>query len=340
MPNAVIVPRPDLQIGFARALSQIRSEQLQDALRNTVRTMEISAIDQELAGLVSPRDLSILASRGLRGELLFAVPCVLASNPRLLAYYRLLMGYSQKEFYSAKNVGASFRRMEDEGDVSRIAEESLLALCQGLVSAASSLLAGISTHDVEAAFLDDLTLLTLGPQLRGGANVKRGSDANARVFDLIHGIVAQSAVAASDRFIQVANAAGRKVLIEFAPDPDIVIREEMHSTVFRNVIAIEIKGGKDFSNIHNRLGEAEKSHQKARQKGFVECWTVVNVDAIDMEMAIRESPTTNRFYLLSRLESQSGGEFEDFRSRIISLTGIPSPSSQRKRSLKTRKKAN
>ena len=120
MPHVVTVPSPDLQIGFARALSRIRREQLQDALRETVKTMEIPAIDRELAQLVSPSDLSILAGRGLRGELLFAVPCVLQENPKLLTYYRLLLGHSQKEFYSAKCVGATFKRMEEEGDVSRI----------------------------------------------------------------------------------------------------------------------------------------------------------------------------------------------------------------------------
>ena len=87
---------------------------------------------------------------------------------------------------------------------------------------------------------------------------------------------------------------------------------------------MEVKGGTDFSNIHNRVGEAEKSHQKARQAGFVECWTVVNVDRIDMAMAKRESPSTNNFYRISQLESGKGAEFCDFRDRIISLTGIPS----------------
>ena len=198
-----------------------------------------------------------------------------------------------------------------------------MALCVALTSAASSLLSGIGATDVNGEFLDDLTLLTLGTQLRGGANVKKGSDAIRKVFGLVHDIVAGSAVDTSDRCIHVRNAAGREVLIEFASDPDIVIREAMRPNVFRNVIAIEVKGGKDFSNIHNRVGEAEKSHQKARQEGFVECWTVVNVDAIDMDMARRESPTTNRFYLLSKLESKSSDEFEDFRNRIISLTGIP-----------------
>lgn len=96
----------------------------------------------------------------------------------------------------------------------------------------------------------------------------------------------------------------------------------MSSENYRNVIAIEVKGGTDFSNIHNRIGEAEKSHQKAKAKGYVECWTVVNVDRMDLVMAHQESPTTNRFYLLRDLVACEGAEYEDFRARIISLTGI------------------
>jgi hypothetical protein len=91
---------------------------------------------------------------------------------------------------------------------------------------------------------------------------------------------------------------------------------------FRNIIAIEVKAGQDFSNIHNRIGEAEKSHQKAKLAGYVECWTVVNVDRIDLDVARKESPSTNRFYLISNLISHDSIEYDDFRNRIISLTGI------------------
>jgi hypothetical protein len=82
--------------------------------------------------------------------------------------------------------------------------------------------------------------------------------------------------------IEVNGATGRSFLIEFAPDPDIIIREEMEHQHYCNVVAIEVKSGTDASNIHNRIGEAEKSHQKARQRGFTECWTVVNVGRLDM----------------------------------------------------------
>src|SRR4029077_313824 len=94
--------------------------------------------------------------------------------------------------------------------------------------------------------------------------------------------------------IAVKNAAGRMVYVEFAPDPDIIIREEMApfsleemTASFAEKIAIEVKAGEDFSNIHNRIGEAEKSHQKAKGRGYVECWTVGNVDRVDMAMGRR-----------------------------------------------------
>lgn len=83
-----------------------------------------------------------------------------------------------------------------------------------------------------------------------------------------------------------------------------------------------MKGGEDYSNIHNRVGEAEKSHQKAKKNGYVECWTVVNVDRMDMEMARKESPTTNRFYHISSLLNQVSEGYQDFSLQIRSIVGI------------------
>jgi hypothetical protein len=191
-----------------------------------------------------------------------------------------------------------------------------------MCEAGTQLLTGILDQPPSRALLDDLTLLTLGPQLRGGANVRRGTAGIALVFNVIREIVGEYIVVAESRRITIRNAARRKVLIEFAADPDIVIREEMREGFYRNIVAIEVKGGKDFSNIHNRIGEAEKSHQKARAGGYVECWTVVNVDRIDRAMAARESPTSNRFYRISSLAAAEGDEYGEFRDLIVSMTGI------------------
>jgi len=168
----------------------------------------------------------------------------------------------------------------------------------------------------------ELTLLTLGPQLRGGALNRLGSRATRRVFDLISSLAAPAIIASSQRSIEMQNAAGRTVRVEFASDPDICIREELPSGKLRNLVAIEIKGGRDYSNVHNCIGEAEKSHQKARKDGYVECWTIVGVRDLDLSLARRESPTTDRFYHLERIVDESSGEFEDFRENLLSRVGL------------------
>jgi hypothetical protein len=316
------IPVPELQIDFSFALGQIRSMYLQEALLRTIEGIDLSTLDKELSAYVPQESLKALAKHGLRGELVFAVPCLLKANPYLLGYYRLLLGFSQKAFYDGQLGVSGFKSMEAKGRLTNKNESNLPELCRELVSSAVAFVGGIGVDRLSKELLDDLTLLTVGPQLRGGDNVKKGIAAIVDVFQSIHGIVKHAATHSSTGRIEIVNAAGRKVLIEFAPDPDIVIREEMNMMSFRNIIAIEVKGGTDFSNIHNRVGEAEKSHQKAKASGYVECWTVVNVDRIDTDMARKESPTTNRFYRLSVLKSQSGHEYNDFKNRVVALTGI------------------
>ncbi len=193
----------------------------------------------------------------------FPVPCLLRRNPRLLGYYRLLLGFSQKAFYGSGGGAGPFKSMEDSGTLSTHQDESLHDLCGAMVGCASLLLEAFDEGDIEPQFLDDLTLLTLGPQLRGGANVRKGSAGIVVVFDAIREVVKGNIRKQSSRRLDINNASGRKVTIQFAADPDIVIMEQMTPEVHRNVIAIEVKSGTDFSNIHNRIGEAEKSHQKA-----------------------------------------------------------------------------
>lgn len=317
-------PPPDLQIRFAHSLQRFRSISLQRALLDTVSKMDIVALDKQLATYVPAADMGTLATFGLRAELMFAVPSVLEANPYLLGYYRLLMGYSQKEFYGRdKGFGVGhFKSMEVKGTASKAALPELHDLCVAFCAAASALLEGIGPLRVSRELLDDLTLLTVGPQLRGGANNQRGTDGIDEVFRIIEAIVAHAADV-HPGVIEVHSATGRPVFIEFASDPDIIIREQMDPKHSRNVVAIEVKSGTDVSNIHNRIGEAEKSHQKARQNGFTECWTVVNVGRLDMEKARIQSPSTNRFYSLAALSLGTGDEYDDFRRRVLSLTAIP-----------------
>jgi hypothetical protein len=114
------VPLPETQIGFAAALSEIRSLYLQDALSSTVAGVAVPDIDRELAAHVNTHSLGILAAHGLRGELVFPVPVLLRTNPRLLGYYRLLYGYSQKEFYNSASEIGRFKGMEERGVISEL----------------------------------------------------------------------------------------------------------------------------------------------------------------------------------------------------------------------------
>jgi len=320
--NEINIPTPHLQIDFSYALGQIRNLYLQDALLKAIEYIDIKQLDQELSNIAPTESLKTLAKHGMRGELVFPSPCILKQNPFLLGYYRLLLGFSQKEFYTTKFGVSKFKSMETKGILTLKNEKQLNALCKKMSHCCAELISGIGIDRLSKNLLDDLTLLTVGPQLRGGANVKKGVLGIVDVFQIIHEIVEHATTNSSTTAIEIKNAANRKVYVEFAPDPDIVIREEMSKKSYRNIIAIEVKAGTDFSNIHNRMGEAEKSHQKAKSSGYVECWTVVNVDNIDINIAKKESPSTNSFYKISDLKSKNSSHYKDFKERIISLTGI------------------
>lgn len=315
-------PAPNQQIAFSIALTEARQQYLQEALARALETSDLEVIDRELVHLAPRPVLNALARQGLRGELLFAVPALLRANPRLIAYYRLLLGYSQKEFFTAATGAACYKTAESEGRLTAKAAQGLEDYCRTLNVEAGKLAAAIGAERLSRELLDDLSLLTLGPQLRGGANVRKGDTAIVQVFEVIHGIVGKAVIATTDKQITIKNAARRIVLIEFASDPDIIIREQMKGGEFRNKVAIEVKGGTDFSNIHNRLGEAEKSHRKARESGYTECWTVINVPGMDEVLAKTESPSTDRFYCLAELLQARSVAFREFRDQILSLTAI------------------
>ncbi len=316
------IPLPQLQIDFSFALGQIRQICLQEALQKTVAGLDIAQLDRELSEYVPSGSLKAVAQHGLRGELVFPTPYLLQTNPHLLGYYRLLLGFSQKSFYTLKFGLTGYKTMEERGVITKKQQDSLPKLCGALVKSLCQLVEGVGVKRISKKVVDDLTLLTVGPQLRGGANVKKGIKGIVRVFEAIQNIVEHATIKSSESNIKILNASRRIVVIKFAPDPDIVIQEEIAPGNFQNKIAIEVKAGTDFSNIHNRVGEAEKSHQKAKAAGYVECWTVVNVENFNETMAHRESPSTNRFYLLGNLISETSSEYLDFKARILALTGI------------------
>lgn len=316
--------RPDLQVSFLYRLDEIRGLFLEEAMAAAVASLPVTVLDKELGEFVAEPALRKVASFGLRGERIFPVPSLLTAKPTLLGYYRLLYGISQKEFFSKGPFGR-FKRLEEGGKVSPALATELSDLCRSLAGTGEILVAGVST--LSAPRIHELQVLTLGGQLRGSRNNSLGQDATQEVFHLIEGLVKGHVREATDKEIVLVNSAGRRVRIRFAPDPDIEIVEEMETEV-NPVVSIEIKGGTDRSNIHNRIGEAEKSHQKAKARGFTKFWTIIRVD-IGHGQLKKESPTTNRFFHMDGIQDTQSQEFKEFRDQLISAVGIPNRKARR-----------
>lgn len=327
---AEITLPPLQQHDLARQFQAIEKEYLQEALLTTAENIPILERDRQLAEYVGEKGLTLLGKYGLRGELLFAIPSILEENPKLLGYYRLLLGHSQKVFYTTATGLSRFKKMEETGRVSSQNQEMIPLLCRRINEQAFLLARALDTISRER--LNHLTILTLGPQLRGGTNNRIGQQAILNVFEIIHKIVEKQVIEelSTPTLIVLKNASGRNVFIRFASDPDIVIEEETSGEPHL-ILAIEIKGGTDQSNIHNRIGEAEKSHQKAKGKGFSKFWTIVNTLAFDEGKARQESPTTNRFYRLDDLQNDSSPEYLHFKEQIVLLVGIPSKNKRRRK---------
>jgi hypothetical protein len=75
-----------------------------------------------------------------------------------------------------------------------------------------------SWYRITRQLLEGLALLTVGPQLRGGHNVKLGLAGIVKVFDAISSIVAHAAVKTEPNCIELKTAAGCRVLIAFSSE--------------------------------------------------------------------------------------------------------------------------
>lgn len=318
----MIFPDPLLQLGFATLLEGARDRLLLSALRHTVGGLSISEIDRQLADYASDKTLSVLASRGIRGETIFALPVVLNAAPALLGYYRLLYGYSQKIFYTTKTGASALRLMEAKGIVTRRAAPKVEEACRAFAGAGEMLVEGLGKKLNGFEIAHELSLLTLGAQFRGSANNTRGTDGINALFAVLKRAFEDAIEKTGERTLLVRTPAGKQVVIQLASDPDVLIKSTMSDGQVRSVVAIEVKAGEDHSNIWNRIGEAEKSHVKIRSAGVNERWTVVNDPQASLAKLKSSSPSTTRFYQLLQLTDDSSEEFSDFRSRLRDLVGL------------------
>ena len=279
-----------------------------DALGEALADIEPNLLKRELSIFIPTDAQRALAAAGIRDEHVFPTPAILERKPTLLGYYRLLLGVPQKTFYRADS---RFKSMESRGALNENQKKGLPLLCKalsgGLAELVRQMSPGITQRDVA-----ELPLLTLGAQFQGSNNNTIGK----------REIVKNHITYEQQGKITIKNSAGRTVVIALAADPDVRIQEEF-SGKLQNKVAIEIKGGTDKSNAHNRAGEAEKSHQKARGEGFRDFWTIIAKKGLDIDKLKKESPTTNSWFDAAQVLGREGEDWEEFRNRIAGQVGIP-----------------
>jgi hypothetical protein len=130
------LPSSNLQATVVSGLDTVRLLYLQQALAETIKTLKLPRLNSALDAFAPSKDLRALASLGVRGEFVFPVPILLTENPRLLGYYRLLLGFSQKEFFSKGKLGR-FASMEEKGKISPRLAPEIDDLCRAFCERAS-----------------------------------------------------------------------------------------------------------------------------------------------------------------------------------------------------------
>jgi XcyI restriction endonuclease. len=319
----LVSPSPSRQLAFHQLLVAARKTWLLGALQEALASADPGIVKRELAETVPSDAQKILAANGIRDEYVFPVPSILRAKPTLVGYYRLLLGIPQKGFYSSETGMTLFKSMEARGRIGPRQEEHLASFCKAMVTSLAELVRQVSPA-ISMRDVNDLPLLTLGAQFQGSNNNTIGRQATIDVFLSVEEIVAPHITSRGDREIKIRNASRRIVTISFGSDPDLSV-VEMFGKEARAKVAVEIKGGSDRSNAHNRAGEAEKSHQKAKREGFRDFWTLIVKHGLDVAKLREESPTTTLWFDVTQVLARDGDDWVEFRSRLCGELGIPVP---------------
>lgn len=323
------VPSASRQIAFHQLLVGARKKWLLAALAETLAKVDPVALKRETARIVPKDAQRILAEAGIRDEHVFPTPLILEAQPSLVGYYRLLLGAPQKSFYSSGSGLSRFKSMEVNALLTPATKAMLPEFCAIMSAELAELVRQLSPK-VTSQDVHDLPLLTIGSQFQGGENNSIGKKATVDVFLAIAEIVKASVTERTDTQLTIRNAAGRVVLVTLGQDPDVKIQEEVSGRKL-NKVAIEIKGGTDKSNAHNRSGEAEKSHLKARKSDFRDFWTIISKKGLNMGIIRSGSPTTTSWFDVSEIVGRNGEDFEEFKGRISDAVGIAVGSAPTKR---------
>jgi hypothetical protein len=298
-----------------------RKSMLMDALSEALGQLDPTVIKKQIVSFVPTGAQKVLAAAGIRDEHIFPLPVVLENKPTLVGYYRLLLGISQKRFYRKGTGMGPYKSMETRGVLNPKKRPNLESFCAVMAESLAELVSQVSPN-ITARDVAELPLLTLGAQLYGSNNNAIGRQATLDVFLSVAQIVKKFIVSQELAKIIIHNASKRKVIIALGSDPDIRIQEEFENKL-RNILAIEIKGGTDVSNAHNRAGEAEKSHRKAKSHDFRDYWTIISLAGLEAATLQQESPTTNSWFDVAQVLARNGKDWREFRSRFAGAVGIP-----------------
>lgn len=88
-------------------------------------------------------------------------------------------------------------------------------------------------------------------------------------------------------------------------------------------MSIEIKSGADRSNVYNRGGEAEKSHQTAKQRGYSRCWTIIELSGVDVGKPYNGSKSTDEWFDAPQIMGTQGPDWDQFVIRVKGELGLP-----------------
>lgn len=313
---------PSTAIGLFQALLTARGLQLQPALDQTVQIVGVLTIDEELHRLVPAESLTYLASLHLRGERVFPVPSIIRHTPQLIGYYRMLLGVSKKDFSQPNKLGyGPWANVEARNAISVRLDPYLEDFCRALILPlvelveATKLLKPLNNQD-----LNDLALLTLGPTLQGGRNNMIGQQASKDVFDAFRNILRRWVTLETDALMQIQIPGGAAYELAVGSDPDIRLDElipvQGNAAIRRPIIAMEIKGGRDTSNAHNRAGEAEKSHIKAAERGYHNRWTIMVMQGLDWDRIRAETPSSTELFAANEITRRSGSSWDHIKQKL------------------------
>ncbi|MGD0387503.1 MAG: XcyI family restriction endonuclease [Tepidisphaeraceae bacterium] len=318
---AIRCPSISRQIAFQQLLAAARKTWLHEALSEALSVVEPAEVKLQLSAYAPEDAQRLLAAARIRDEHVFPVPIVLETKPTLIGYYRLLAGIPQKSFYASGTGMARFKSMETSGILHEKHRELLPAFCREMSRALGEIVRQISPA-IKLQDVEQLPVLTLGAQFQGANNVRIGQQATRDVFLVIGRLTRNAISKKTNTRLVLRNSSGNTVVISLAHDPDVRVQLQQ-GELLRNKLAIEIKGGTDRSNAHNRAGEAEKSHQKARSQDFRECWTLIAMKGLKKSRLHEESPSTDQWFDVAQVLSGEGEDWEEFRARLADAVGIP-----------------